>query len=86
MKFGIIFHNPGTYSIDGHYLQFKNYYNNETINLGGGFIKYYDLSYEYKEAYLYSEIISENRNIHLYNNLTNIDKEFMVVSESLDLI
>lgn len=82
MKFGIIFHNPGTYSIDGDYLQFKNYYNNETINLGGGFIKYYDLSYEYKEAYLYSEIISENRNIHLYNNLTNIDKEsFQTINE-----
>lgn len=82
MKFGIVFNTPGTYSVDGDYLEFKNYYNNEIINFGGGLVQYYTLDNEYREAYLYSEFNIEDRNMHLYNNLTDVDKEsFQVVNE-----
>ena len=82
MKFGVVFNKPGIYSIDGDYLAFKNYYNNEIINFGGGVIKYYNLDNEYKEAYLYSVLNVDNRNLNLYNNLSKEDKEsFQDVNE-----
>jgi len=80
MKFGVVFHKPGIYSVDADYLKFHNYYNNSEQYFGGGRMDFLNLNNESKGAYLHAEIVSDTNNIHLYNNLSESDKtSFQVV-------
>jgi len=82
LKFGVIFNKPGIYSIDGDYLEFKNYYNNNIEYFGGGIMSFQDLNFQDKVAYIKCQIITDNRNMHLYNGLSNQDiKSFQSVTE-----
>jgi hypothetical protein len=73
MRFGVVFYSPGTYSIDGDYLKFKNYHTNEYVKLGGdGIMKFNDFEGAYKEAYLYPEMKQNNTNLEY--DLTEEDK------------
>jgi hypothetical protein len=71
---GIIFNKQGIYSIDGDFLNFKNYYTDELVTFGGGYMQFYDINENYREATLHSVIVADNRNINLYNQLSNEEK------------
>ncbi len=72
---GVVFNKSGIYSIDCDFLNFKNYYSNETVTFGGGYMQFYDINEKYNEAILHSAINTENRNIDLYNQLSKEEKD-----------
>ncbi len=82
LKFGVVFNTPGVYSIDSDYLKFKNYFSDSDEYYGGGIIQYEDIQNNYQEAYIIAEMSTDNRNLHLYEGLSESDKEsFQVVDE-----
>jgi hypothetical protein len=83
LKFGIVFNTQGIYSIDSDYLKFHNYYNNSYQYFGGGLMEFNTLQNETRGAYLKTEMKVDNNNMHLYNELSEIEKDaFQVVNDS----
>lgn len=83
MKFGVVFNSPGIYSIDGDYMKFENYFTNETEYFGGGTMSFQNLDYQTRGAYIKANLIADNRNMHLYNELSDDEKNsFQVVDDS----
>lgn len=74
LEIGVVFHTPGIYSIDTDYSKVENYLNNSIGVFGGGLIEYYDLQNNYHKAYLIADIDVENNNMHLYDALSESDK------------
>lgn len=65
-KLGVVFKRPGIYSIDTDYFYAEL---NESKAFGGGQVYYYDMSGDYREAYLSASIGNTENNIELYESL-----------------
>ncbi|MDA3893782.1 MAG: hypothetical protein PF517_19130 [Salinivirgaceae bacterium] len=74
LRFGIVFNSPGVYSIDSDYLRMKNYFSNNIEYLGGGLVEMNDMNDDYQAGSLKSDMVVENRNLHLYSDLSDEDR------------
>lgn len=83
MKCGVVFNEPGLYSIDTDYLIMKEYFSDDDYYLGGGRVELEDINGEYKTGVLNCIIDTDERNMQFYYDLKNEERElFNEVNDS----
>lgn len=74
LKFGIVFNQPGIYSIDTDLIAYQYPSDNEPSYYGGGNIELYTNDGGFKYGSLFTDFEVANNNISLYNQLTETQK------------